>query len=97
MQKGARKCHQESVDMNVEIDQSSAVGTLLYWWGILVCFPSASISSSEYSTTSLTTRSIQPLISTAVKNQQDICKCHNALLEFAVAGFFSILRTFQIE
>jgi hypothetical protein len=66
--KGARKHHQESVNMNVEIDQVSAVGTLLNWRGVLVCIPSASISSSERSNISSTTMSVQQSITTAVKN-----------------------------
>jgi hypothetical protein len=86
--KGVRKRHQESVNMNVEIDQRSAVGTLLNWQGVLVCVPSASISSSEHSTISSTTMSIQPSITISVKNQHGIYKCHNALLEFAVADYF---------
>jgi hypothetical protein len=86
--KGVRKSHQESVNMNVEIDQSSAVGTLLNQWGVLVCIPSASISSSEHSTISSTTMSIQPSITTTIKKKQDIRKLHNALLELTVADFF---------
>jgi hypothetical protein len=88
--KGARKCHQESVNNNAEKDQCSAVVSLLDRWGVLICLLCVSISSSECSATSLTTRSIQPSISTAtaIKNQQDIHKCHNALLEFAIADFF---------
>jgi hypothetical protein len=58
--KSARKHHQEFVNMNVEIDQSS-VGTLLNWCAVLVRVPSASISSSsERSTISSKTMSIQP-------------------------------------
>ncbi len=85
---------------NVVTDQSSAVGTLLDCRGLL-CVPHSSITSGTYpgnsssigsngqpATFSSTKRSFQPSISTSFHNQQDICKCHNATLEFAIADLF---------
>ena len=81
-------------------DQSSAVGTLLDHWGLLRV-PHSSIASGTYSgnsssigsnghpvTFSSNKRSFQPSISTSFHNQQDIRKCHNATLEFAIADLF---------
>ncbi len=81
-------------------DQSSAIGTLLDHWGLLRV-PHSSIASGTHSgnsssigsnchpsTFSSTKRSFQPSISTSFHNQWDICKCHNATLEFAIADLF---------
>ncbi len=86
---------------NVVNDQSSAIGTLLDCRGAMLSHvPCASIASGTDSAissaignyhppaTSSTKRSFQPSISTSFQNQQDIRKCHNATLEFAIADFF---------
>ena len=98
--KEARKRHNEFVMDNVVTDQSSAVGTLVDRWGLLHV-PHSSIASGTYSgnsssigsnghpaTFSSNKRSFQPSISTSFQNQRDICKCHNATLEFAIADLF---------
>jgi hypothetical protein len=98
--KEARKRHNEFVMDNVVTDQISAVGTMLDRQALLHV-PHASIASGTCSsnsssigsnghpaTYSSTKRSFQPSISTSFQNQRDICKCHNATLEFAIADLF---------
>ncbi len=98
--KEARKHHNKFVMDNVVTDQISAVGTMLDCWSLLHV-PHASIASGTCSsnssfigsnghpaTYSSTKRSFQPLISTSFQNQRDICKCHIATLEFAIADLF---------
>ncbi len=98
--KEARKCHNEFVMDNVVTDHISAVGTMLDCWELLhvphasiasgTCSSnSSSIGSNGHPTTySSTKMSFQPSIYTSFQNQRDICKCHNATLEFAIADLF---------
>jgi hypothetical protein len=98
--KEARKRHNKFVMDNVVTDQMSAVGTMLDHWGLLhvphASIPSVTCSSNSSSignnghpaTYSSTKRSFQSSISTSFQKQGDICKCHNATLEFAIADLF---------
>ncbi len=99
--KEVRKHHNEFVMDNVVTDQSSAVGTMLDCWGLLHVLMHASIASVTYSSNSSsigsnghpvisspTKRSFKPSISASFQNQRDICKCHNATLEFVIADLF---------